>query len=617
MCRLISMALFLTVIAGHIAYAQNKSRRLLFIVIPSHQGALSPDFMVPFIEKELFSMTGRDDRKYFGRVFNFNNLIQAEAVSDNLVGALSQNVDVSKIKNDAFGKKIDGILRDYLTNTDLLLTIKINSINNMIEYQFDLYETSQIQSKTFSMDSYKAALISGRMDYSSVVLGPNDNYEQKLREQLRSLFKESNKPPAVLFMSDGKTYDHCDSALCVQKMREDVSSVNLKAIVVDDDSEQSEMAYSWTINGIVMPTMRTEKLQKPNELNITERGGNDTIFLRVRDGVVQSKAYRFIVQRVKKPRRAGFSSSRFLVDDHYLPYYQIERQSSNFVVGDAGAFHFSFREKERQPELPVATGYISGGDFFSEYSLFNDQEKILSGVFSGEQKVNRERSDNCLLVMQKRVSDRSDSVVAFYYPIDIDPDKTYSVAMTSISGGVNFGAEERDISFIKARRTSMLLDVYSVSVDRFSSHENLNTLLFWSPSVGIRFRLFKKQSQIPTDLEFSTIFPVFSRSGFRKDNEDRDFEMERWIPKASLLMDAWNNSRMRASVGPSAMYFQRRVDSVDYKEGMLGVTGNFCLLMETIESSVHVNFLWGSRTEGTCSMIFQIGGTAALRLRKK
>lgn len=166
-----------------ILYAQKKERKLIIY-------AESNDYLLPMIEKELMQVSFYENKDLiYLKVNNLNYInsgIFGEKQINNAIKYLS-GVNLSLDDSARFIK--DKVTAEILQN-NLFLKVKINELNNLLEFQFALYE---IVGKNISINtSNQKAAVDIFIDIQ------HDDYGRKIKDAIKTLFPLSNKPPFAL-----------------------------------------------------------------------------------------------------------------------------------------------------------------------------------------------------------------------------------------------------------------------------------------------------------------------------------------------------------------------------------------------------------------------------------
>lgn len=150
-------------------------------------------YMQPFIEKTIKSLQNTDtDQSFFNSVNSFNRFItdnkyQAE-LNDLILTQKPSNIKLSTYYSES-EKQIRTRIFDILKKYDYFLNVKTNTLGELIEFQFQLYETVSSENTVYN--------ISDRvLSVENFFINPKEkDYKVEITNALKRLFKKSNKIP--------------------------------------------------------------------------------------------------------------------------------------------------------------------------------------------------------------------------------------------------------------------------------------------------------------------------------------------------------------------------------------------------------------------------------------
>lgn len=271
------------------SYAQVKEKDSLSILI-YYEGQ---GFLQPFIETTIKKLNNVEaSESYFSSVNSFNRFI-----SDNKYQAELNNLyTTQKSENDKFHlyysdaekearEKIVKIISDY----DFFLTVKTNTLGELIEFQFQLFSTinsSNISDKLIGVENF--------------FINPKDSeYLNDIKNGILRLFKGSNQMPIArlkVYKQDVKNNDTILVPMSTPILLDGSSSY-------DFDTEQ--ISYTW--KNIPKPNENFQTFEKidlitnASQQNITiNKPGIYLIRFIVNDEILESKAINFYLKTINR-----------------------------------------------------------------------------------------------------------------------------------------------------------------------------------------------------------------------------------------------------------------------------------------------------------------------------
>lgn len=149
-----------------------------------------------FIEKTIGNLKNKNETNLFENINVLNRLFSNDAYQDKardlLESYLSSNDNI-KISYNAEEKALRDNIKKNITNSDYFLSIKTIPLVELIEFQFQLFETIKIDEKTTGIQSIRTNVLIASED---LFINPKDsNYKTEINNAIQSLFQDSNSPP--------------------------------------------------------------------------------------------------------------------------------------------------------------------------------------------------------------------------------------------------------------------------------------------------------------------------------------------------------------------------------------------------------------------------------------
>ncbi len=176
----ITIILFYT----NICLAQNEEQKILIY-------AEKEDYLMPLIEKKLSEIKYLSkDNKIFNKVTNLNRITSNIANEKILNNAVKYHSGLNIALTDSM-KRVQNSIVDLIKKNDLFLQVKINILNNLLEYQFFLYKITSTSFPTINT----AEPIS---TFNTFIDIQNDNYNKKIEDAVKAIFPKSNAKPIAI-----------------------------------------------------------------------------------------------------------------------------------------------------------------------------------------------------------------------------------------------------------------------------------------------------------------------------------------------------------------------------------------------------------------------------------
>ncbi len=187
--KLITLAGSLAIASLFVAnvHAQIHSEKVL--LLESH----GSDFLLPEIESTLRKLVQEcDEFDDYSRVLNLSELEEQKLLRVNLKyvrGLYGENPLENGVQDSLF--QFDNRIRSQIQGSNLYLRIKINKLQELIEYQFKLFAT-------FSTDGVAVAIKDSVIQSAAFFLDPRiPGYKNELKNQVSRFFQDCNTPPVV------------------------------------------------------------------------------------------------------------------------------------------------------------------------------------------------------------------------------------------------------------------------------------------------------------------------------------------------------------------------------------------------------------------------------------
>lgn len=185
----------------NVLYGQTADNILVF--------APKSDLLLSYIEKELAAFY-LNDRKLFDRVTNLNRIysnVRSEGTLREVIGNYSNEL----YQLSPEGKAIRREVEQLLTAHNYFLLVNINTLDLLVEYQFQLYLTSNRaspHSDTFILSDstrfFPINFVQNPVQIENFIINPGDqDYAILIQDNLKKLFKGLNQPPEALITVNG------------------------------------------------------------------------------------------------------------------------------------------------------------------------------------------------------------------------------------------------------------------------------------------------------------------------------------------------------------------------------------------------------------------------------
>ncbi|MDP4255589.1 MAG: hypothetical protein Q8938_16385 [Bacteroidota bacterium] len=302
-----------------------KLAKLLYVMVDSSQ-----TYMIPYIERKLKNLRHPDsDVKLYDSVVSLNILMNDAGIKatllDDLNEAYAGNVQTERSKNRASTKTT---YSKFLRNYDDMLAIKVEALQDLIEFQFTLY---QILPKTLDL-RYKNS--------SSIFIDPRSSrYQAEVNRGLDQAFESANKQPQVNLVSNIKNIDGTYFLT-----REDTL---LLQPIVDDESVEDDRIYFWTQDSLEKPRVPLLPSKKDQSLHNLPQG-HYHLYFKVSNGISYSRADSVVLDVYPRPMLSIWRphdeslfrkfADRLVIQEYVFANRQIDYFSDYVAAVDRRAF---------------------------------------------------------------------------------------------------------------------------------------------------------------------------------------------------------------------------------------------------------------------------------------
>ncbi|PZW42631.1 hypothetical protein LX95_00947 [Mesonia algae] len=258
-------------------------------------------FLQPFIETTIKDLTNKEsNKKYFFKVNSFNRFVsdnkyQAE-LSDLIRTITPENRTLNSkytIHEKIIRKRIFNILMEY----EYFLSVKTNTLGELIEFQFQLYKTVNTNNSVSFNVTDKV------IGVENFFVNPKSNdYLEKIKNGIERLFLHSNKSPEARLKIYNKYINDGD-----------IVKLPLNEKILFDGSNSGDydsefITYEWRNIPDSKKTFQTfEKLKfldgKDKQSILINNPGSYNIGFKVYDGVSYSEEILFKILTIDRPKK--------------------------------------------------------------------------------------------------------------------------------------------------------------------------------------------------------------------------------------------------------------------------------------------------------------------------
>ncbi|WP_417238012.1 hypothetical protein [Bizionia sp.] len=398
-----------------INYAQTKKDSKSILVVSTE-----PGFLRPFIESTIKELKNVDlDKLYFNEVYSLNNYEEDREVRSTITKILWDQANaedlISTRPTSLEELKIQDQILKKLTLYDYFLTVKTNTLGELIEFQFQLFRTLEAEEEYGKKNYLKRVLVDNVIAVENFFINPKDSqYLVEIKNSIYRLFKGSNKRPISRLKIYGQDVKNNDTILVP------IKTPFLLDASASYDFDTEKISYNW--NNIPKPNENYQTFNKidfetgANQQNITiEKNGIYLLQFHVNDGVLSSKELNIYLKTTEKKDPVKLKLSE-TTDYSYASYKYPEPISEHTVS------YFINLNKHDSIKLLVTNKDI-GNKYVEELHENNIVNyKIIDSVYS----------DRSLNNYTKEISIQSDfnnypvDSINNFYIYDIDKDSILS-----------------------------------------------------------------------------------------------------------------------------------------------------------------------------------------------
>jgi hypothetical protein len=262
------------------------------------------EYLLPFIEQTLTELShAYYSGSLFSEVLNLNAYeddIRYQKTVRSLIDYYSGTSTVLKLPDEA--RNVHDTIAQGLMEYDLFLKIKVHVLNELLEYQFMLYETIP------AVETGRDLTVQDLNRYHrarTVFIDPRQpDYLNDLKNTIKQIFPECNQPPIPVVKVNGRR----NEGAVVHRFALGDTLVLDASLSIDRDSPRSAFSYEWrqidTLGRLnvsiheLVPLKQNSVIQK---LEIDKPG--DYMFgVKVSDGILYSREDTVRVKIVERPR---------------------------------------------------------------------------------------------------------------------------------------------------------------------------------------------------------------------------------------------------------------------------------------------------------------------------
>lgn len=274
-----------------------------------------PGFLRPFIETTIKELNNVElNKRFFSEVYSLNNFDEDTEIRSKISRILWEQENAQHLISTTPTSDNDILFQDKiinkLTKYDYFLTVRTNTLGELIEFQFQLFGTLKSEPKE-GKNYLKRVLIDSELSVENFFINPKkQGYLIEIKNAIQRLFKNSNRKPIADVEIFEKSIKN-DDTIYVSKgttVRLDASNSG------DYDSEN--INYFWRN----IPDSN-EKYQTFNKVKIKDsvsiqnilidKNGPFRIGFKVDDGVSESDEIKFILVTKKRPKKIKINDSIF------------------------------------------------------------------------------------------------------------------------------------------------------------------------------------------------------------------------------------------------------------------------------------------------------------------
>jgi hypothetical protein len=267
-----------------------------------------PGFLVPYIESELKKMTTssinkkNDVERYFKEVESFNRLKEDSKLQSEMANIVWNKYNATSLINlELIDNKVNSEIINTIISYNYFLTIKTNTLGELIEFQFELFETNPLIDSD-SKGNIRSGTLKKVKKIENFFINPkNPDYLKEIKNALYRLFDENNDPPIAIIEMYNKSYSKSFESFVSKGDTIEISG----ARSYDIDTE--EISYKW--KNIPVENQYYQHINKVNLLPTSPNQkiiiSNDSIYylsFNVSDGINDSRPINIKLIPTEKPK---------------------------------------------------------------------------------------------------------------------------------------------------------------------------------------------------------------------------------------------------------------------------------------------------------------------------
>lgn len=261
-------------------------KKLLYVV----EGSQS--YLIPYIERKLKNLRRPDsDTTLYDSVASLNILAVTNTIEATVFDILSENYAANK--TDSFLKQKDRYKKKYssfLNGFQSLLSIKVNPLQDLVEFQFTLYD---IINKGNNLQYKNSA---------SIFIDPRSSrYQADINRGLDQVFEEANKQPKVSITANiNKVNVTSNTNVLVDRYFLTIEDTLLLRPIVDDESIEEDRIYFWSQDSTDKERAFIELSKKDQSLKNLKPGVYH-LYFKVSNGINYSDLHTIRLHVYTKP----------------------------------------------------------------------------------------------------------------------------------------------------------------------------------------------------------------------------------------------------------------------------------------------------------------------------
>lgn len=267
-----------------------------------------PGFLVPYIESELKEMTTssinkkNDIERYFKEVESFNRLKEDGKLQSEMANIVWNKYNAKSLINlELIDDKVNSEIINTILSYNYFLTIKTNTLGELIEFQFELFETNPLIDSD-SKGNIRSGTLKNVKKVENFFINPkNPDYLKEIKNALYRLFDENNDPPIAIIEMYNKTYSKSFESFVSKGDTIEISGSR------SYDIDTEEINYKW--KNIPVENQYYQHINKVNLLPTNPNQkiiiSNDSIYylsFNVSDGINDSKPINIKLIPTDKPK---------------------------------------------------------------------------------------------------------------------------------------------------------------------------------------------------------------------------------------------------------------------------------------------------------------------------